>query len=148
VQVQEAENQIITEYRVFAERPSDQELLVPAVEEHQRQFGRVPRLVAADAGFYSLANERKVQEMGVSWVAIPNRSTHSEERRKLQKRRWFRAAQKWRTGCEGRISVLKRRHGLNRCRYRGLNGMRRWVGLGVIADNLIHIGGILALQRT
>jgi IS5 family transposase len=37
---------------------------------------------------------------------------------------------------------------LDRCRYRGLNGMERWVGLGVIADNLIHIGGRLALQRT
>jgi IS5 family transposase len=147
VKVQEAENQIITDYRVFAERPSDQELLVPAVEEHQRRFGRVPRVVAADAGFYSHANEKKVQEMGVSWVAVPNRSTHSEERRKLQKRRWFRAAQKWRTGCEGRISVLKRRHGLNRCRYPGFSGMERWVGLGVIADNLIQIGTRLAVQR-
>jgi IS5 family transposase len=147
VEVQEAENQIITDYRVFAERPSDRQLLVPAVQEHQRRFGRLPRVVAADAGFYSHANEKKVQEMGVSWVAVPNRSTQSEERRKLQKRRWFRAAQKWRTGSEGRISVLKRRHGLNRCRYRGLGGMERWVGLGVIADNLIQIGTRLALQR-
>lgn len=146
VQVQEAENQIITHYRVFPERPSDQHLLVPAVEEHQRRFGRVPRLVAADAGFYSQANEKKVQEMGVSWVAVPHRSTHSAQRRALQKRRWFRAAQRWRTGSEGRISVLKRRHGLNRCRYRGLTGMERWVGLGVIADNLIQIGTHLALQ--
>jgi len=147
IQVQEAENQIITNYQVFAERPSDRELLVPAVEEHQRRFGRLPRVVAADAAFYSQANEKKVKEMGVSWIAVPNRSTHSEERRRLEKRRWFRAAQKWRTGSEGRISVLKRRHGLNRCRYRGLQGMERWVGLGVIADNLIHIGGRLALQR-
>jgi IS5 family transposase len=148
VQVQEAENQIITEYRVFAERPSDAELLVPAVQEHQRHFGPVPRLVAADAGFYSRENEKKVQEMGVRWVAVPNRKTSSEERKKLQRQRWFGAGQRWRTGCEGRISVLKRRHGLNRCRYRGLNGMERWVGLGVIADNLIHIGCRLALQRT
>ncbi len=147
VEVQEAENQIITSYQVFAARPSDRERLVPAVEEHQRRFGRVPRLVAADAGFYSQANEKKVQEMGVPWVAVPNRGTHSEERRRLQKRRWFRAAQKWRTGSEGRISVLKRRHGLNRCRYRGWTGMERWVGLGVIADNLIHIGCRLALQQ-
>jgi len=148
VQVQEAENQIITEYRVFAERPSDMELLVPAVEEHQRCFRRLPRLVAADAGFYSRESEKKIQEMGVRWVAVPNRNTRSEERKKLQRQRWFRAGQRWRTGCEGRISVLKRRHGLNRCRYRGLNGMERWVGLGVIADNLIHIGCHLALQRT
>jgi hypothetical protein len=45
-----------------------------------------------------------------------------------------------------RISVLKRRHGLNRCRYRGFAGMQRWVGLGVIADNLIQIGRCLAVQ--
>ena len=41
----------------------------------------------------------------------------------------FKTAQKWRTGSEGRISVLKRRHGLNRCRYKGSAGIQRWVGL-------------------
>jgi Transposase DDE domain len=56
--------------------------------------------------------------------------------------------QKWRTGAEGRISVLKRRHGLNRCRYRGEAGMQRWVGLGVIADNLINIGRYLAVTNS
>jgi len=144
VQIQEAEHQVITHYEVFDERPSDRHLLVAAVETHQRKLGRVPRLVAADAGFYSRANEEAIQEMGVPYVSIPNRSTRSEERRRLQKRRWFKNGQKWRTGCEGRISVLKRRHGLARCRYHGLEGMRRWVGLGVIADNLINIGCQLA----
>jgi transposase, IS5 family len=43
---------------------------------------------------------------------IPNRS----ERKREQKKRWFRIRQKWRTGSEGRISVAKRRHGLNRSR--------------------------------
>lgn len=144
VQVQEAENQIITHYEVFDERPSDQRLLVSAVETHQQKLGRVPRLVAADAGFYSRANEEAVQQLGVAYVSIPNRNTRSEERRRLQKRRWFKNGQKWRTGCEGRISALKRRHGLARCRYRGMDGIRRWVGLGVIADNLINIGNCLA----
>src|SRR2546427_3577794 len=147
VQVQEAENQIITHYEVFAERPADSALLVPAVEEHRRRFGRAPYLAAADAGFYSQRDEKTIQAMGVKRVAIPNRSTRSEERRRWQKQRWFRAGQRWRTGSEGRISVLKRRHGLSRCRYRGFHGMERWVGLGVIADNLIQIGRCLAMQR-
>lgn len=144
VQVQEAENQIITHYEVFDKRPSDQHLLVRAVETHQRKLGRAPRLLAADAGFYSRENEQAVQQMGVTYVSIPNRNTRSEERRRLQKRRWFKKGQKWRTGCEGRISVLKRRHGLSRCRYHGIGGMRRWVGLGVIADNLFNIGRYLS----
>ena len=58
----------------------------------------------------------------------------------------FRNGQKWRTGSEGRISVVKRRHGLNRSRYRGEAGMKRWVGLGVIADNLVNIGRAMAKQ--
>jgi IS5 family transposase len=147
VKVQEAENQIITHYEVFAERPQDSRLLVPAVEQHQHLFGRAPRIVAADAGFYSLKGEKVIQTMGVTRVAVPNRNSKSSERRKLQRTRWFLAGQRWRTGCEGRISVLKRRHGLNRCRYRGFAGMQRWVGLGVIADNIIQIGRCLAVQR-
>jgi IS5 family transposase len=144
VQVQEAENQIITHYEVFDERPSDRDLLLRSVEEHERVLGRVPRMVAADAGFYSQTQERAVQDKGVRWVAVPNRSTRSAERKKVERSRWFKKAQAWRTGCEGRISVLKRRHGLNRCRYRGAEGMKRWVGLGVIADNLINIGKAMA----
>jgi hypothetical protein len=35
------------------------------------------------------------------------------------------------------ISALKRRHGLRRCRYRGLVGVERWVGLEVIANDLL-----------
>ena len=141
VKVQEAENQIITDYEVYAKRPYDSELLIPSIERHQEVLGRVPHLVAADAGFYSGRNETDAKEKGVKRVSVPNRSTKSRERKREQKKRWFRDGQKWRTGCEGRISVLKRRHGLNRCRYKGPDGMDRWVGLGVIADNLINIGG-------
>ena len=78
--------------------------------------------------------------MGVKRVGIPSRSTKSENRKLEQKKRWFKDAQKWRAGCEGRISVLKRRHGLNRSLYKGTAGMKRWVGLGVIANNMINIG--------
>jgi transposase, IS5 family len=121
--------------------------LLAALEVHRRKLGRIPQLIAADAGYYSQANERAAQALGVKYVSIPNRSTRSEERRRLQKQRWFKNGQKWRTGCEGRISVVKRRHGLARCRYRGMPGLRRWVGLGVIADNLINMGRQLAVQQ-
>jgi IS5 family transposase len=146
VKIQEAENQIITDYQVYDERPNDSDLLVAAVQKHEECFGRTPDLVAADAGFYSSANEGSLAARGVRHISVPNRNTKSETRRLLQKSRWFRDGQRWRTGCEGRISVLKRRHGLRRCLYRGAEGIRRWVGLGVIADNVIHIGTRLALQ--
>lgn len=144
VKVQEAEAQIVTHYEVYGERPSDCDLLLPAIAVHEQLLGRKPYLVTADAAFFSQRNENAAQAQGVKRVAIPNRSTKSAQRKKLEKKRWFRNAQRWRTGCEGRISLLKRRHGLNRCRYKGMPGIQRWVGLGVIADNLINIGYALA----
>jgi IS5 family transposase len=146
VKLQEAENQIVIDYEVYAQRPNDADLLIAAVETHQAKLGRTPRLVAADAAFYSAKNEAAAIAKGVKRVCIPNRSTKSAERKREQKKRWFRSGQKWRTGCEGRISVIKRRHGLNRSRYKGDAGMQRWVGLGVIADNLINIGRAMAKQ--
>ena len=146
VKLQEAEHQIITAYVVYDQRPSDSDLLIPALDAHALIFARVPRLVAADAAFYSGTNEATAHTKGVTRVCIPNRSTKSAERTREQHKRWVRNGQKWRTGCEGRISVVKRRHGLNRCRYKGADGMKRWVGLGVIADNLINIGRALAAR--
>jgi hypothetical protein len=35
---------------------------------------------------------------------------------------------------------------LRRSLYRGPDGIRRWVGFGVIADNIIHIGTHLVEQ--
>ncbi len=140
VKVQEAENQIVTDYDVYEKRPDDRELLIAAVEEQERRLGRKPRLVAA--------NERAWEKMGVSRVSIPHYATRDPARRGRQKQRWFKRGQKWRTGVEGRSSVLKRRHGLHRSRYPGLDGMRRWVGLGVIADNLINIGASLETRAT
>ena len=147
IKIQEAENQIITDYAVYAKRPSDSELVIPAIDAHKKQLGCAPRLLAGDAAFYSAKNETAAHERGVKRVCIPNRSTKSAERKREQKKPWFKQGQKWRTGCEGRISVLKRRHGLRRCLYRGDSGMKRWVGLGVIADNLHHLGAVLANRK-
>jgi len=144
VKVQEAENQIVTSFEVYDQRPSDSDLLIPAIAVHEQRTGRKPELASADAAFYSAKNEAEAGQLGVKRVSVPNRSTRSPERRRYQKQRWFRKGQKWRTGCEGRISVLKRRHGLNRCRYKGEAGMKRYVGLGIIADNLINIGRAMA----
>ena len=110
-------------------------------------MGRVPDLRAGDAAFYSAKNEAAAHDHGVQRVGIPNGSTKSAERKREQKKRGCKPGQKWRTGCEGRISVLKRRHGLRRCLYRGDHGMKRWVGVGVIADNLIPIGTMLAQKK-
>jgi IS5 family transposase len=134
VKLQEADGQIITDYVVCATRRPDDELWVPALERHRALFGRPPRLAVADAAFASAGNERAATTLGVPRVALPRRGRPA--RHPPPRPRWYHRALRWRTGSEGRISVAKRCHGLRRCRYRGLPGMERWVGLGVIASNL------------
>jgi len=133
VKIQEAEAQFITDYQVCERGLSDRALWVPALDRHLALFGRPPHLAVADGGFASPANEDAARERRVRHVVLPR---HPRETRS----RAARAALRWRTGSEGRISALKRRHGLRRCRYRGESGMQRWIGLGVIANDLLVLG--------
>ena len=133
VKIQEAEAQFITDYAVCETRVPDQALWVPSLIRHEALFGHAPRLAVADGGFASRANEHAAHDRGVRTVVLPRQRRNGRSRA-------MRAALTWRTGCEGRISALKRRHGLRRCRYRGLAGMERWVGLGVIANDLLVLG--------
>jgi transposase, IS5 family len=139
VTIQEAEHQVITAYEVHAQRPADATLWTAALDRHQQIFGRAPYLAAADRGFASAANETAALERGVQRVVLPRAGPKSPARRAYERQRWFRRGARWRVGCEGRISVIKRRHGLQRCLYHGPAGLHRWVGLGVIADNLLTI---------
>lgn len=135
VRIQEAESQFITDFEVCQNRVPDQTQWVPSLESHQKLFGSPPRMATADAGFASAANRRAAEEMGVKKVALLGKTKNTTP----SQRRWFRNALRWRTGSEGRISALKRRHGLRRSRYRGMEGICRWVGFGVLANNLLAI---------
>jgi len=143
VTIQESEHQIITAYEVHTGRPADVTLWTAALDRHHALFGRAPHLAVGDRGFSSATNEQAATDRGVRRVVLPRRGPKSATRRAYERQAWFRRGQRWRVGCEGRISVIKRRHGLRRCRYHGVDGMHRWVGLGVIADNLINMATVL-----
>jgi IS5 family transposase len=133
VKVQEAEAQFITDYTVVERGQADRALWEPTLDRHIALFERAPALAVADGNFASRRNECAAHERGVRHVVLPRQARETRSR-------LVRAALRWRTGSEGRISALKRRHGLRRCRYRGERGMQRWVGLGVIANDLLVLG--------
>jgi IS5 family transposase len=136
IEIVEVEKGFVSDYRVHQGNPEDGTLLVPALERHQERFGRVPRHVATDRGFWSAANEQAAYALGVKRVSIPARGKLSAVRCALQRSRWFRALQRWRANGEGRIATLKHRYGLDRCMYKGEEAMERWVGWCVFANNL------------
>lgn len=54
------------DYEVYARRPNDADLLIPAIETHRAKLARPPYLVAADAAFYSAKNEAAAKANVVS----------------------------------------------------------------------------------
>jgi len=137
--VQEADGGIVTDVAVDEAR-ADAPLLVPGVEHHIRLFGRAPRLVATDRGFYSGRGERRIIEMGVLRAVLPWPGYRSPKRVLYERQRWFRRGRAWRAGGEARISRLKHTFGMNRSRYRGRNGLDRSICWAAIANNLVAIG--------
>lgn len=90
------------------------------------------RTVLADRGF---GNEKADQVLASAKIAdkvIPRvgRADPVEATRAWRRRYRFRA------GAEGRISALKRRYGIRRSRLKGHSGVRIWIGLGILANNL------------
>jgi transposase, IS5 family len=132
----EVDGGIISRYAVLEGNAAEDAQLPPSLDHHLRVFQRPPRLLAGDRGLHSSANERYATTHGVAQVVLPKPGAKSAKRMAHEQQRWFRRGHNWRSGIEGRISGLKRRHQLDRCRYHGPDGMERWVGWGVIAHNL------------
>jgi transposase, IS5 family len=132
----EVEGGIISRYALLEGSPAEDAQLPPSLAHHLRVFNRPPRVLAGDRGVHSTANERYASTHGVKQVVLPKPGTKSAKRITHEQQRWFRRGHDWRAGIEGRISGLKRRHKLDRCRYHGTAGMERWVGWGIIAHDL------------
>jgi IS5 family transposase len=132
----EVEGGIITRYQILTGNPDEAAQVVPSVDAHIARFGHPPELVAGDRGLQSAANERDLAQRQVAQIVLPKPGKKSAKRLAHERQDWFVAGHNWRAGIEGRISGLKRRHKLNRCRYHGDAGMHRWVGFGLLAHDL------------
>jgi IS5 family transposase len=136
VLIGETDHGIISTYEVLAENPADVTLLQPGVKGHRRLFRKRLKAVAGDRGLYSQGNEDWLKGTGVRQISIPARGKISEERRRYQRQNWFKRLQRFRAGCEAKISLLKRRFGLDRSLMRGDAGAKIWIGQGIFTHNL------------
>ena len=108
----------------------------------KKRTGRTPRTVAADRGYGEEAVDNALHALGVKDAVIPRRGRPTKTRQAKEHRRTFRRHVKWRTGCEGRISALKRSYGWDRTRIDTTEGARIWLGHGVLAHNLVKISAL------
>jgi IS5 family transposase len=140
VWLNEVDGGIVSHYRVLEGNPPDCQQWEPSLQAHDRTFGQPPHQASGDRGVYSEPNEQVAQAKGVKRVILPQPGHRSKTRQRHEHSHWFVQGRRWHAGVEGRISVLKRAHGLRRCLDHGWNGFKRWVGWGIMAGNLAVMG--------
>jgi IS5 family transposase len=148
VWLDEVDGGIVSHYRILEGNPSDKKQWKSSLDHHVELFGRPPDQASADRGVYSAPNQAYAEKIGVRRVILPKPGHKSETRRQYEKQRWFKRGRRFHAGVEGRISVLKRKHGLDRCLYHGEDGFERWTGLSIIAGNLAVMGATLSARRS
>jgi transposase, IS5 family len=143
-QVMDNDDGVVVDHAVEVGNPADAPQLAPAVERVITRTGRKPRTVTADRGYGEKRVDDALNKLGVSTVVIPRKGKPCAARRNQEHRPAFRRTIKWRTGCEGRISTLKRGYCWDRTRIDTTTGTRIWVGHGVLAHNLVKISALTA----
>jgi len=141
-QVTDNDDGIVVDHTIEAGNPPDAPQLAPAVARVKKRTGRAPGTVTADRGYGEKGVDEDLRDLGVRTVVIPRKGKPSQARRVAEHRPTFRRTIKWRTGCEGRISTLKRGYGWDRTRIDGTEGARISAGHGVLAHNLLKISAL------
>ena len=143
-QVVDNDDGIIVDHQLHIGNPADAPQLAPAIGRVKARTGGPPGTVTADRGYGEAAVEQDLSELGVRTVVIPRKGRPGAARQHVEKRRAFRRTIKWRTGCEGRISTLKRGYGWDRTCLDSLEGAKTWTGQGVFTHNLTRIAALIA----
>jgi len=99
-----------------------------------------------DKGF-TRTEDRELLRLYVPLVVMPKRGKKNAAETERESEKRFVALRRAHSAVESEINSLEH-HGLNRCLDVGLDGYRRYVGLGVLSYNLHVVGReLLARQR-
>jgi IS5 family transposase len=123
----------VVAHEVYLGNPADASTLQTMVAR-AKAIGMKVRTVLADRGYGNEVGDQALAAEGIKHKVIPRVGKADPVEATSAWRRRYR----FRAGCEGRISQLKRR-GLRRARLKGYLGAEMWAGYGVLAHNLDRI---------
>ena len=129
----------ILHYRVM-ENETDDKVAIPIIFETKQLF---PYLISGsfDKGFHSPANQKALAEI-LDNVYLPRKGRLSQEAKEIEFSEDFIQARRKHSAVESSINALGN-HGLDICRDHGLDGLKRYVGLAIVARNIQIIGHII-----
>jgi len=127
----------IVAHQVYEGNPPDAQTLGAAVAS-AKATGMKVKAVFADRAYGNEVGDQALEEEGITDKVIPRVGRADP----IQGTRAWRRRYRWRCGCEGRISQLKRGYGLGRTRLKGHSGAKIWAGYGVLSSNLNRIAAL------
>jgi IS5 family transposase len=127
----------IHHYQVFPKRQEDQDLLEPTLKAHATLFGFDPEVLATDKGFYQNMEQLFTLEEKITTVSICKKGRRNQQEYERESSEAFKDGQRFRAGCEGSISVLKRAFNLGKCLFKGFKNYAASVGCAVFCHNLV-----------
>jgi IS5 family transposase len=126
----------ISFYKVEERSRHDIALGDEALRNHQRIFGEYPKHFTADKNYYGGPEHLQKWEEQIDEYAVGKKGKRTRSETRREHRSAFQLLQKFRAGCEGSISVLKRVFGLYRCLNRGFKSFAAGIGNIVFCHNL------------
>jgi len=111
---------------------ADSQLLEKSIQGYKERFGKTPTQLAADRGFWSKDNRQLAEDLGIQKIAIENKGKSNY----LKGQPFRERLRRLRCKIEAKISLAKRKHGLNRCLYGIKHGEEIWARLGLMTMNL------------
>ena len=136
---------LIIDYKVM-EGGSEPGEILPLVQRLTERFGvgSIASL-STDKGFVSEANRQQLEEF-IGEVVMPKKGRLNEVEIQRESTRQWKKLKNRHSAIESDINSLEH-HGLDHCPDKGLNGYKRYVGLGVLAFNLHRIGAARLTQK-
>jgi IS5 family transposase len=129
---------IIVSCLIVRGNPADSDQYQRLLENHQKQYGKMPRQVTADGSFASKNNLAFARDNGVKDAVFAKKRGLSIL--DMAKSSWvYKKLRNFRAGIESSISTLKRAFGLDRCTWSGWEGFKRYVLSSIVSYNLLVI---------
>ena len=137
VTIGQTAEKFISYYCVEEQSRHDIKIGDESLREHKKMFGAYPEQFAADKNYYGGPEHLEKWEDRIPAYAVGKKGRRDEYETEREHSVLFRLLQKFRAGCEGSISVLKRVFGLYRCLFQGFKSFASSIGSTVFCHNLV-----------